>query len=198
MKKKLFSAGLAALLVLSVPGVTMAADNQTTIQTKDGTAEHDVYAAYAPIAEADIVYSVDIKWGSMEFTYTAPTLTRTWNPQTHKYEETTSTKGTWTSEEDANKVTLTNRSNAALTATIAAEMLKDGSYDYTQIKASIVSETLQLADASAGATTKKPGTADEKSATISLVGELTNKEANKTPIGNITVTIKDAKEETQP
>lgn len=198
MKKKLFSAGLAAMLVLSVPGATMAESGQTIIQTKDGTAEHDVYATYKPIEEAPTVYAVEITWGSMEFTYTAPTLTKTWNPQTHKYEENAGGTGTWTNEKDQNKVTLTNRSNAALTANITAITENDGSNDYTGITAKVGNATLNLADASIGATTETPGTTSIAFSTITLDGALTNKDANKTPIGNITVTIEDAKEEVQP
>lgn len=193
MKKKLFGAGLAAAVALSCPAAVMAG----TIQSVDGTESHDVKATYAAIAEAKTVYAVEITWGSMVFTYTAPTVTKTWNPTTHTYQETKAEKGTWTNEKDANKVSVTNRSNKALTATISAETTKDDNYDYTGIKATPEQETLELADASVGADTQTAGKASTEETMISLEGELTNKDANQTPIGNVTVTIKDA-EEVQP
>lgn len=196
MKKRLFSAGLAAMLVLSVPAVTMAEGSQTIIEKKDETATHDVYATYKPVEEAPTVYAVDITWGSMEFTYYAPAITKTWDPKTHTYTEAAAQNGRWENAEGANKVSLTNCSNAALTATITAETINDGTNDYTGITAKVADMTLDLEDASIGATTEKAGTASTAFTTISLSGELKNENANKTTIGNVTVTIAD--KEAQP
>lgn len=191
MKKKLFSAGLAAVFVLSCASAAMAGDIQA-ITEKEGTAGHEVYATYKPVADPLTVYSVDIKWGSMEFTYIAPATIRTWNPQSHSYTETTAKEGRWTNEEGANKVSLENRSNKALTATITAETTGE----YTGITAQAADETLSLADASIGATTEIPGNVSKAETTISLKGALTKIDAKKTPIGSVTVTIKDT--EVQP
>lgn len=211
MKKKLFCAGLAAMLALSVPASAEEAANHDIIQENNGTASHDVCASYAAAAAVPVVYAVEISWGSMEFTYNAATIKKTWDPKTHTYVEGPKTEGTWTCDETAgaNKVSVTNKSNKALTATLAIQMLNDGTNDYTKINASAAQPTLNLKDASIGAgtvpsgTTTLPegtatGTASTAYTTISLTGELTNKSANKTPIGNITVTIADAAEEVMP
>lgn len=188
MKKRLFSLGLAGMLVLSLSTAAFAA----TIQSNGGRDSHDVSVTYVPVEEAPTVYAVDIAWGSMEFTYHAPAVEKVWNPQTHSYTESTAEKGTWSCEENANKVSLTNYSNKALTATIKAEISTET--DYMKIEASVEEEELQLADASLGATTTEKGTASEASTIITLAGALEDKDAESTPIGSVTVTITDAEE----
>ncbi len=55
--------------------------------------------------------STDITWGSMEFTYTAPSQ-GTWNPADHTYVD--KAQGFWQAE--GNTVTVVNHSNVAVTA----------------------------------------------------------------------------------
>ena len=191
MKKRRFSAALTAVLAAALSFTGMA--SETKIESSGGTASHDVSAVYTPVKEAEVVYSVDIKWGSMEFTYTAPDEVKTWNPESHTYSETLAGEGKWTNEEKANEIVLTNRSNKALTAAITVEMLNA----YSGITPALTVNTLSLEDASIGATTSTPGTASEASTAITLKGALTDKTASKTTVGNVTVTIKDA-EEVQP
>lgn len=192
MKKKFLCAGLTAALALSCGATAFAG----TITSKGGTENHDVFATYSPVAKAPTVYAVGITWGSMEFTYEAATVTKTWDPATHTYKEETGEAVGWTNEDGANKITVTSRSNKALTAAITTEMVNDATGDYSRITATPAANNLQLADASIGATTETPGTEAKAETTISLSGELTNKDANKTKIGSITVTIADAEEVT--
>ncbi|HHU48301.1 MAG: InlB B-repeat-containing protein [Caldicoprobacterales bacterium] len=63
------------------------------------------------------IISVDITWGSMEFTFT--TNNGEWNPETHTYENTSS--GSWTYNTDANKITITNHSNAGISVSLKYE-----------------------------------------------------------------------------
>ena len=56
---------LALLCVMAVPA--MAAD---TIDRKGGSTSADVKGTYVPGSGTATVYSVDIAWGSLEFTYT--------------------------------------------------------------------------------------------------------------------------------
>ncbi|MDO4333939.1 MAG: hypothetical protein Q4C58_14825 [Eubacteriales bacterium] len=130
------------------------------------------------------------------FTYQAAPTTKIWDPATHTYKEEEGEAAGWTNEDGADKITVTSRSNKALTATITTEMVNDGTNDYTGIKAEPADAILSLADASVNATTEIPGTEAKAETTISLSGELTNKDANKTKIGSITVTIADAEEVT--
>ncbi|MDO4331250.1 MAG: hypothetical protein Q4C58_01000 [Eubacteriales bacterium] len=192
MKKKLLCAGLSAALAMSWGATAFAG----TITSNGGAESHPVYAVYGLDAEAPTVYSVGISWGSMEFTYQAAPTTKTWDPATHTYKEEVGEAIGWTNEDGANKITVTSRSNKALTAMITTEMVNDGTNDYSGIKAEPADANLPLADASVNATTEIPGTEAKAETTISLSGELTNKDANKTKIGSITVTIADAEEVT--
>ena len=183
MKKKALTLCVAAILGLSSGTVAMAA----TINLAGETDSHAVYGTYQSEDEAATVYSVDVSWGSMEFTYTDGAVSKIWNPSTHQYTES-GVEGNWSNQDGANKVTVTNRSNKALTATV--EATTSGSYAGITAKADKAS--LSLADASIGATTTVAGTASTDSTTISLSGALTNKTANKATIGSVTVKIADA------
>ena len=158
-----------------------------TINSAGGTDSHAVYGTYQPEGEAPTVYSVDVSWGSMEFTYTDGAVSKTWDPSTHQYTESVG-EGSWSNQDGANKVTVTNRSNKALTATVEATTLDS----YAGITAKADKASLSLADASIDATTTKPGHPSTESTTISLTGALTDKNANKATIGSVTVKIADA------
>ena len=183
MKKKALTLCVATILGLSSGTVAMAA----TINSAGGRDSHAVYGTYQPEGEAATVYSVDVSWGSMEFTYTDGAVSKIWNPSTHQYTESVG-EGSWSNQDGANKVTVTNRSNKALTATVEAAT----SGSYTGITAKVNNASLSLADASIGASTTVAGTASTASTTISLSGALTDKTANKATIGSVTVKIADA------
>ena len=183
MKKKALTLCVAAILGLSSGTVAMAA----TINSAGGTESHAVYGTYQPKGEAATVYSVDVSWGSMEFTYTDGDVSKTWNPSTHQYTESVG-EGSWSNQAGANEVTVTNYSNKALTATVEAAT----SDPYAGITAKVDKASLSLYDASIGATTTKPGHPSIASTTISLSGALTDKNANKATIGSVTVKIADA------
>ena len=184
MKKKALTLCVATILGLSSGTVAMAA----TINSAGGADSHAVYGTYQPEGEAATVYSVDVSWGSMEFTYTDGAVSKTWNPSTHQYTESVG-EGSWSNQDGANEVTVTNRSNKALTATVEATT----SAPYAAgITATVDKASLSLADASIGATTTVAGTASTASTTISLSGALTDKNANKATIGSVTVKIADA------
>lgn len=108
MKKKALTLCVATILGLSSGTVAMAA----TINSAGGTDSHAVYGTYQPEGEVATVYSVDVSWGSMEFTYTDGAVSKTWNPSTHQYTESVG-EGSWSNQDGANKVTVTNRSNKA-------------------------------------------------------------------------------------
>ena len=183
MKKKALTLCVATILGLSSGTVAMAA----TISSAGGANSHTVYGTYQPESEVATVYSVDVSWGSMEFTYTGGAVSKTWDPSTHQYTESVG-EGSWSNQAGANKVTVTNRSNKALIATVKAAT----SGSYVGISANVDNDSLSLADASIGATTTKPGHPSTASTTISLSGELKNENANKATIGSVTVKIADA------
>ena len=83
-------------------------------QSGDGTGSYsaEVKGTYHPGGSGAVVYSVDIAWTDMSFTYTGAGE-GTWNPETHQYSG--SSEGAWTASNDS--ITVTNHSNAAVKAT---------------------------------------------------------------------------------
>ena len=78
--RKIVSLLLTLLLFISMRTAATAA----TITAVPGSDSMDVMATYEPGGTSEIIYSVDISWGSMEFTYTSATE-GTWDPETHTY-----------------------------------------------------------------------------------------------------------------
>ena len=82
MMKKKTALVLTLAMVFSLAPLSAYAD---TITTGGGTASHDVKATYRADSSGGAggpVYSVDITWGDMAFTYTAEA--GIWDPSTHK------------------------------------------------------------------------------------------------------------------
>lgn len=158
--------------------LTLAAAMAFTGTTAFAAESKNVTATYHKGQASDIVYSVDVSWGSMEFTYTAPAQ-GTWNPETHAYDNPGIT-GTWTCDDNANKLTATNHSNADVKVTLdytAAET-------YEAVKGVFDKATLELPTAVDTEVDKAPG----ESAFLSLSGELEESETAVT-VGTITVTL---------
>ena len=109
--KKLTAVAMTGMMVLGMGTSVCAASPITQIGDTD---TNDVKATYAAEQEAKTVYSVDIAWGNMEYTYTIESEGR-WNPKTHEFDEKSGT-GRWTCSDGADKVKVTNHSNAAVKA----------------------------------------------------------------------------------
>ena len=118
--KKLTALLLAVMLVMTMSTTAFAA----TITTAGGYNSADVTGTYVTGSAGSTVYSVDIVWGSMAFTYTGASE-GTWNPATHTYYD--ATEAGWSCEDGANKITVTNHSNDA----VAAEFVFYSYYDDT-------------------------------------------------------------------
>ena len=165
--KKFFAFALALALTLALSVTCFAA-------TVPSTATNDVKATYAATAnDTTPVYSVDVAFGDMEFTYTD--AAKTWNPETHQYELQGAT-GAWTCATDDNKITVTNHSNAAVTATLAyaaenAYNTVTGSFDKATLNLGSAAENNQAVSASAYLTlagTLASGTTAQKVGTITV------------------------------
>ena len=102
-----------ALLVATASVSVFAADS--TLKGKSDGQSIDVQAKYVDGVESPDVYSIDVTWGSMQFTYST-SGTREWDPSTHKYKDDV-TSG-WTAS--GNTVTVTNHSNRAVKVTFTA------------------------------------------------------------------------------
>ena len=122
--KKITSVLAAAALVCTMSTTAFAAD-QTGVNTGDYTA--DVNGTYQASGSGAVVYSVDIAWTDMSFTYTGAGE-GTWDPETHQYSG--SSEVAWTASDDS--ITVTNHSNAAVKAT--AKFEADSGYESTSME----------------------------------------------------------------
>lgn len=119
MNMKKITTLLAAAALTCAMGTTAFAADQDGVKTGDYTA--DVKGTYQASGSGAVVYSVDIAWDSLEFTYTAAGE-GTWNPETHEYNG--ATQASWS---ESKNIVVTNHSNAAVTAT--ASFQADGGYE---------------------------------------------------------------------
>lgn len=177
MKKKT-ALVLTLAMVFSLAPLSAYAD---TIGTAGGTASHDVTATYRADSSGGAggtVYSVDITWGDMAFTYTAEA--GIWDPTTHK--TTDAEGGVWTvNNTDGDKITVTNHSNTDVTATFSYAAASD----FDGITGTFDNASLTLESAVGTAVEAAP----KATASLSLNGALGSTTADNTKIGTITVTL---------
>lgn len=178
MMKKKTALVLTLAMVFSLAPLSAYAD---TIGTAGGTASHDVTATYRADSSGGAggtVYSVDITWGDMAFTYTAEA--GIWDPTTHK--TTDAEGGVWTvNNTDGDKITVTNHSNTDVTATFSYAAASD----FDGITGTFDNASLTLESAVGTAVEAAP----KATASLSLNGALGSTTADNTKIGTITVTL---------
>ena len=133
--KKFLALPLAALLLLALSLPGMAAGDEKNLTAPDQQTQIPVTGKYEE-KTAEAVYSVDIAWGSMAFTYAPPP--GIWDPDTLQYEGKSSTgawipayrggegKMTWR----PNAIRFTNRSNIKVAFTVNFK----ASEDYSGLK----------------------------------------------------------------
>ena len=118
MKKLMFlplAAGLMVALSLAV------AATEDCVRSLHSETTIPVTGIYSDGTKYDIVYSVDISWGNMEFTY-SNTPKKTWNPATHTYDAVEENDG-WSCAPATettlagNQIKITNHSNADVNCT---------------------------------------------------------------------------------
>lgn len=170
MMKKIIAATLALTLSMSMGNFVYAIDGSSA----------EIKATYQAGKEnTATVYSVDVKWGSLEYTYSSG-VKKSWDPTTLKYKETFGTSS-WTCQEGANQITVTNNSNAEITASLAYdETGSDITGTFTNSKIGLKSaEGTNVGEGPSGTTA------------LSLNGALSDTTAVKKEIGKVTVTISD-------
>lgn len=107
--KKLIATALALTMTLSLSTTALAAGKVDDAGV-GSQVPIDVTAKYNDGTTEPTVYSVDLTWEDMTFTYNA-SGTKIWDPDTHTYTDTTSAG--W--DKYTAKVTATNHSNANVT-----------------------------------------------------------------------------------
>lgn len=177
MKKKT-ALVLTLAMVFSLAPLSVYADAITEV---GGTASHDVKATYRAGSSGGTggtVYSVDITWGDMAFTYTAEA--GIWDPATHK--TTGAEGGVWTvDKESGNTITVTNHSNTGVTAAFSYAAASG----FEGISGTFDNASLNLASAVGTAVEAAP----KATTSLSLNGALGSTTADNTKIGTITVTL---------
>lgn len=178
MMKKKTALVLTLAMVFSLAPLSAYADTLTAV---GGTASHDVTATYVDGSSGGAggtVYSVDIAWGDMAFTYTAEA--GIWDPAKHAY--TGAEGGAWTVDKDGgNTITVTNHSNADVTAAFSYAAAPgfdgiSGTFDNASLALKTAVGT-EVANAPSG------------TAALTLDGALGSDTTANTTIGTITVTL---------
>ncbi len=157
-------------------------------QEKNSIANQDVIGSFVPSEQAATVYNVDIIWGAMQFNYT-DNQKGDWNPQTHSYD--TVTTGAWTSEENANAITVCNNSNAAVNISLsytASADFADVTAEFALADGSTVS-TLQLDSADNGLGLNGAGSATEQTCYLQITGGALTVEDVDVIIGTVCLTL---------
>ena len=173
MNMKKITTLLAAAALTCAMGTTAFAADQDGVETGDYTA--DVKGTYQAGGSGAVVYSVDIAWTDMSFTYTGAGE-GTWDPETHQYSG--SSEGAWTASDDS--ITVTNHSNAAVKP--SAKFEADSGYESTTMTFGNNGATV--------ATAVGTEVASAPSATITVTpGGTLAESANGGKIGTITVSI---------
>ena len=178
MMKKKTALVLTLAMVFSLAPLSAYAE---TITTGGGTASHDVKATYRADSSGGAggpVYSVDITWGDMAFTYTAEA--GIWDPATHK--TTGAEGGVWkVDKEGGNTITVTNHSNTDVTAAFSYAAASG----FEGISGSFDKESLALKTAVGTEVANAPS----GTAALTLDGALGSDTTANTTIGTITVTL---------
>lgn len=203
--KKIMSLVLALALVLSMGVTVFAAEstNPTTVKSEDidnNQTNIDVTAGYEKpsYTVASTVYHVVIGWKqSGTITYTDAKNVYNWTVSENdngKYvkDETKSTEAKWTVSDAAVEITVTNKSNAAITATCGAPAVTGNVTGVTGQYDAASNGTLNLASAAPAESelpTKLEGTERTATATYTITDVKGSINGDKTTIATISVTI---------
>ena len=166
-RMKKFAVVALALMLMATQLVLASAEGL-------GNRTQDVKAKYSGGAAEPEVYSVDVTWGKMEFTYS---VGRTWNPDTHLYDDK-STAG-WT--EDGNDITVVNHSNKSVNVAF--------SYEAAQGYSGIIGTFSTASDTLFAGSLGDPDGADKVTTNLTLSGALASSVTEFTKVGTITVAL---------
>lgn len=175
--KKLIATALALTMTLSLSTTALAAGNVDGAGV-GSQVPIDVTAKYNDSATEPTVYSVDLTWEDMTFTYNE-SGTRIWDPDTHTYTDITSAG--W--DKDTAAVTATNHSNTKVTV----------SFTYTpQGDTGVTASMSKLRFILAAGVENMPNDAATDSSLLTIKGDTkpnSSVTAEGVTIGTITVTI---------
>lgn len=187
-----FNPSTAAITVDAANLVATSKTIHTANITANGGADSaDIKGTYVAGTESAKVFNADITWGCMEFTFTDAS-NGTWNPATVSYEG--GTPAAWSCTANANKITVSNRSNVPIIAGLS--FTADASHSDVTAKfctdAALTQDVteLDLYEASAYDTTSGTVSAGVRTSSAYLGitgGALTG--GSNVKVGSVTVTI---------
>lgn len=160
-------------ILMSTTAFAGTIDTETSLP---GNVTHDIYARYEKNTQTPDVYSIDVTWGSMQFTYTE-SGTMTWNSEKHEYENTGG--ASWNAKD--NTVKVTNHSNQKVTANLSYQS-KNG---YQEVTGSF-DKTVMVLETAVGTPFDQ---APEDTASLIVSGTLPDTVTDFTAIGQITVSL---------
>lgn len=167
----------------SDPGTGGSTDSSTNENATDVVGSKDVTVSYDDSNAANIIYSVNITWGSLEFKYQP--LQGEWDPETHSYENMV--EPGWSFDPGANAITVTNHSNNAITAHFTYTAASGFNNILGKLYDSEDAEIAQALLATAEGT--KVENAPTYTAYLQLFGTLDKEKTNTVTSGTVTVTI---------
>lgn len=202
--KKIMSLVLALALVLSM-GVTVFAEESDTVETVPGSKNIDVTAGYtaAKYDTGATVYHVVVAWEKTgTITYAGNQYYYDWKVDENNFgyvkNDGKSTDAGWTVKNATVAITVTNKSNAAITATCGAPAAKTdtgvtGITGHYGEDVTATETTLTLKSAApkiTGPNDVLTGTEQKASATYTITGVNGTISQDNVVIGTITVSIK--------
>ena len=107
--KKIISCILSLITIMSMSISAFA--SETNVGT--GSCSAEVHGVYNAGKDAEVEYSVDVKWSNLSFTYNAGD--KTWDTETHEYKES---EGGWATDTEGKvltgKIEIINHSNGSI------------------------------------------------------------------------------------
>lgn len=172
--KKLFTILALVLTVALCASFAVSAETYTNVASIPA---QDVNVDYVPATDdtTTVVYSVDVAWTDLTFTYSAGT--EKWNPTYHDY-STPKNDGNWTNTDGS--ITVTNHSNADVDVTVAYS--KAEGYN---VKVDVTNAEFTLESAVGTAV----GEADAETVTFAVDTAASTAPAADATVGTVTVTV---------
>lgn len=191
--RKLFVVILALVLTLCMTATAFAGSKTVNDLTSEGgqnPVNIDVTGTYSDTHTSSTVYSVDISWGAMNFTYSITGAAK-WNPATHEYDTAGESTG-WAlngTEGVDNAITVKNHSNISVKAKLS---FANAGNTAASVTGTFSNATLDLASAvdkirdDENADNDKTPTA---TSTFMPTGTLGSEHVDNASIGTITITL---------
>lgn len=193
--KKTISILLALVLVLALSATAFAANSiEPNVSGTGKATTGDVTASYTDGTTGEVAkaYYVTVSWDvDSSLAYTAGNTTLTWNAEEMKYEGTTG-DGMWSGAATV-KVTVTNKSNAAITATAvwnkdtSAGASAEMKFDNATVRVESAADGVAVVAGQSGA--EKTGTITGTISSGDVSGTISETDAK---LGNVTVSFQPA------